>query len=160
VHGALYRSIELKFHPRAGFYLLRAPADSGERGRLIDAPDQARQSLRESAPLLFRQKAPNLASTAVRPDGQTARMQARMRAAEFNACPMPRKYDFDVMSAVALLDTYVVLRNGDRLAVMAAFEAPAQRPAEQPHFQPRERQDWPEAAEGHDPGDAERGEAQ
>ena len=30
-------------------------------------------------------------------------MQARMRAAEFNACPMPRKHDLDVMSAVALL---------------------------------------------------------
>src|SRR3954465_10016595 len=66
MHGALYRSIELKFHPDRVSPASRARLDgSGERGRLVDAPDQARQPLRESAPLLFRQKAPNLTSTAV-----------------------------------------------------------------------------------------------
>src|SRR3954468_17771773 len=87
-------------------------------------------------------------------------MQARMRAAEFNACPMPRKHDFDVMSAVALLDPHVVFRNGDGFAVVAAFEAAAQGPAEEEHFEPRERQDRAEAAEGHEPCDAEGGQAQ
>src|SRR5882724_3412126 len=87
-------------------------------------------------------------------------MQARMRAAQFNASPMPRKHDFDVMSSVALLDTYVVVRNGNGLGVMAPFEAASQGPAQQPHFEPRERQDRPVAAEGHDAGDAEGGQAQ
>ena len=86
-------------------------------------------------------------------------MQARMRAAEFNACPMPRKYDFDVMSAVPLLDPHVIFGNGDRFAVMAALEASAQRPAEEQHFEPREGQDRPVAAEGHEARDAEGGQA-
>jgi len=87
-------------------------------------------------------------------------MQARMRAAEFNACPMPRKHDFDVMSAVAPLDPHVVVRNGDDFAVVAAFEAAAQGPAEQQHFQPCKRQDRPEAPEGHEAGDSKGGQAQ
>ena len=64
-------------------------------------------------------------------------MQARMRAAEFNACPMPRKHDFDVMSAVALLDAHVVFGNDDGFAVMAPFEAAPQGPGEQPHLEAR-----------------------
>src|SRR5262245_58301974 len=38
-----------------------ALAGSGERGRFVDAPDQAREALSEPLPLLLRQKAPNLA---------------------------------------------------------------------------------------------------
>src|SRR5690242_17825618 len=68
---------------------------SGERGRLIDAPDQAREPLREPAPLLLRQKAPDLTPATVRFDRQAARMQGRIRAAQCNAGPMPRKHDFN-----------------------------------------------------------------
>ena len=42
-----------------------APSASGERRRLVDAPDQAREALREPTPLLLRQKAPDLAPAAV-----------------------------------------------------------------------------------------------
>lgn len=83
-----------------------------------------------------------------------------MRAAQFNASPMPRKHDFDVMSAIALLYAHVVVGNGNGLAVMSPFQAPAECPAEQEHLQTSERQYRPEAAKGHEARDAKGGETQ
>src|SRR5688572_18277446 len=81
-------------------------------------------------------------------------MQARMRAAKFNACPMPRKHDFDAMGAIARLDPHVLLGNRDGFAVMAPFEAPPERPAKDGHFEPYEGQHGPETLERHEPCDA------
>jgi len=50
--------------PSAGDLSCARPSSS-ERGRLVDAPDEALEPLRESAPLLFCQKAPDLASAAM-----------------------------------------------------------------------------------------------
>src|SRR6185312_8978687 len=106
-------------------------AGSGEGRRFIDAPDQAREALSEPLPLLLRQKAPNLAPVAMRLDGQATRVQGRLRAAKFNACPMPRKHNFYVMRMVAGLDAHIGLGNDDGFAVIAAPEAHLQRPAEE-----------------------------
>src|SRR5882762_5083040 len=52
-------------------------------GRLVDAADETLQAKRQSTPLLFREKAAQLALAAVRLDGEPARVQARFGAAQF-----------------------------------------------------------------------------
>src|SRR5580693_7627718 len=58
-------------------------------GRLVDAADEALQAKRQSTPLLFREKAAQLALAAVRLDGEPARVLLRCGAAQFNLRPMP-----------------------------------------------------------------------
>src|ERR1700752_2771837 len=66
----------------------RGPSPPG--GRLVDAANDPRQAQGESAPLLFGQKAAQLALATVRLDGEPARVQACGGGAEVNLWPMPR----------------------------------------------------------------------
>src|SRR5215467_3930959 len=50
------------------------PANSRPGRRLVDAADQALEPQRESPPLLFGEKAPELAAVTVRLDGEPARV--------------------------------------------------------------------------------------
>src|SRR6202521_1994934 len=131
---------------------LRLKARWGLRpgGRLVDAADETLQAKRQSTPLLFREKAAQLALAAVRLDGEPARVQARFGAAQFNLRPMPREHDPRAALAHTRFNAHVGIRHGNGLAVEAPLEAHLERPAEQRHLQSRERQDRPEALQGGD----------
>jgi hypothetical protein len=127
--------------------------------RLVDTANQSLQPKRKPAPFRLRQEAPQLALAAVRLDREPARMQARCGAAEFNLRPMPREHELNGMLTVPELDADVRFGDRYRLAVMAPLHAGPERPSQKNHFQPGERQYWPEAAGGHDCGNGERNEA-
>lgn len=104
-------------------------------GRFVEATYQALQAQRQSAPLLFRKKAAELALTAVRLDDQPARVQARCGAAQFNSRPMPREHNLLARPPPARLDAHLRVGDGDALLVMAALKGDPERPAEQQHFE-------------------------
>src|SRR5690242_1945605 len=124
-------------------------------GRLVDAADQALQPKRQSTSLLFRKKAAQLALAPVRLDGEPARELSDCGAAQFNLRPMPREHDPGVVLARTGLDAHVGLGDRDGLPVEAPLKAHLQRPAEEGHFEPRERQDRPETLRREHRGDAE-----
>src|ERR1700752_2499824 len=136
----------------------RGPSPPG--GRLVDAANDPRQAQGESAPLLFGQKAAQLALATVRLDGEPARVQACGGAAKFNLCPMPREHDPLAPARGTRFDADVRLRDGDGLGVEAPLERDLERPGEERDLESGERQDRPEAleceeashAEGHDAG--------
>src|ERR1700736_42426 len=152
------------YRPRAGPRNLqeskpRAPSHRPRRklrpgGRLVDAADEALQPQRQSAPLLLREKAPELALVAVRLDGEPARMQACRGAAQFNLRPMPRERDAPAAPLVARFHAHLLLRDGNGLAMKAALEGDLQRPPEECHFRSRERPHQPESLGGEKAGDA------
>src|ERR1700694_3911942 len=124
--------------------------------RLVDAADETLQAKRQSTPLLFREKAAQLALAAVRLDGEPARVQARCGAAQFNLRPMPREHDPRAALAQPRFDAHVGLRHGNGLAVEAALQGQFERPAEQRHLEPGEGQDRPEALHGEERADPTR----
>src|SRR2546423_693552 len=128
-------------------------------GRLVDAADEALQAKRQSTPLLFREKAAQLALAAVRLDGEPARVLLSCGAAQFNLRPMPREHDACAALAHPRLDAHVGLGDGDALAVEAPLEGQPERPAEQCHLQSGERQDRPEALAREKHADPERDDA-
>ena len=138
-------------------YLVR-PLSQGRR--LVDAANQTLQLNSESAPLRLREKTTQLALTAVRLNREPARVQARCGAAEFNLRPMPREHVSNGMLPVAHLYADVRVRNRNRLTVVASGHAHPERPAQERHFESRERQHRPEAPAGHNPSYREGHEAQ
>src|SRR6266480_489071 len=62
-------------------------------GRHVDAADETLQPKRQPTPLLFREKAAQLALAAVRLNGEPARVLLSCGAAQFNLRPMPREHD-------------------------------------------------------------------
>jgi len=83
-------------------------------------------------------------------------MQARYVAAEFNLRPMPREHVSNGMLPVAQLYADVCLGNRDRLPVVTSGHAHFECPAQQHHFESRERQHRPEALGRHQAGNPER----
>src|SRR5207302_9341323 len=110
-------------------------------GRLVDAADQALQPKRQSASLLFREKAAQLALAPVRLDCEPAREPPDRGAAQFNLRPMPREPDPGTAPARAGFDAHVGVGDRDGLAVEAPLKAHLQRPPEKRQLEPRERQD-------------------
>src|SRR5215469_2611120 len=125
-------------------------------GRLVHAADEALQTRRQPAPLLFCEETAQLATTTVRLDGEPAWMQAYRGAAQFNLRPVPRKHDVLGVRAGTGIDADVGVGERDDLAVKAPLQAHAQCPAEREYFQARKRQHGPEALEREKPRDAER----
>src|SRR2546423_8730645 len=85
-------------------------------GRLVDAADEALQAKRQSTPLLFREKAAQLALAAVRLDGEPARVLHGCGAAQFNLRPMPREHDPRAALAHPRFDAHIRLAHGNGLA--------------------------------------------
>jgi hypothetical protein len=56
-------------------------------------------------------------------------MQARNRTAEFNLCPMPRKYALHALGAISRFNAYVRIGDRYRLVMVTARETGLQRPA-------------------------------
>ncbi len=117
-------------------------------GRFVDMAYQPLQAQRQSTPLLFREKAAQLTLTAVRLDGEPARMQACCGAAQFNLRPMPREHDLSALAAKAGLDAHVRLGHRDALGAETPLHRAVQRPPEQRQFGPCKGQHRPEAAQG------------
>jgi len=124
--------------------------------RLVDAADQTLQPNSESAPLRLREKTAQLALTAVRLDREPARMQARCGAAEFNLRPMPREHVSNGLLPVTQLYANVGVRNRNRLPMVASGHTRLECPAQERHFEPRERENRPEASRGHQTGKSQR----
>ena len=80
-------------------------------------------------------------------------------AAQFNLRPMPREHDPRAALAHPRFDAHVGLGHGNGLAVEAPLEGHLERPAEQRHLEPRERQDRPEALPGEERADPARNHA-
>ena len=118
-----------------------------QEGDLVDATDQALQPQRQSAPLLLREEAAQLALTAVRLDREPARMQADAGRRSLT-CAQCRG-NTTCSHGRARRDSMLTSRfgDGDGLAVKAPFQGDLERPAEQRHLQARERQHGPEAAQ-------------
>src|SRR5579862_1009621 len=146
-------------NPRAAPPLHRPRRTSLPGGRLVHAANHALQAQRQSAALLFGQKAPQLALATVRLYGESARMQACGGAAKFNLRPMPREHEPLMARALVRFDGDVGVRHGDGLGVEAALERDLERPGEECHLEARERQDRPEALEREEAAHAEGNEA-
>src|SRR5215469_2769993 len=120
-------------------------------GGLVHAADEALQTHRQPAPLLFCEETTQLASTTVRLNRELAWVQACRGAAQFNLRPVPRKHDVLGVRPGARVDADVGVGECDGLAVKTPLEAHAQRPAEDQQFEACEGQDGPEALEREKP---------
>ena len=92
-------------------------------------------------------------------DQKSAGVQRSIRSAKCNLGPMARKYEMYLAARAHAVHANVFARDRKSLGDMGIREADVQRPAEEQHLEPRKRQYRPEALQGHQAGNPERGPA-